>query len=68
MEIARRFPSRHVGQRHRAVAAYDLSANPAAFLQIGFPGQYPPHEQVPRYAEPYRERELPVGEVSLDDL
>ena len=34
------------------MSAHDLLANPAAFLQIGFPGPHPPYDPVPRYAEP----------------
>ena len=38
------------------------------FLQIGFPGPHPPYDPVPRYAEPYLERDLPIDEVSQRDL
>jgi len=38
------------------------------FLQIGFPGPHPPYDPVPRYAEPYRERQLPLPEVSEEEL
>jgi arylsulfatase len=38
------------------------------FLQIGFPGPHPPYDPIPRYAEPYLERELPLAEVSKKDL
>ncbi len=30
------------------------------FLQIGFPGPHPPYDPVPRYAEPYLKRDLPM--------
>ncbi len=38
------------------------------FLQIGFPGPHPPYDPVPRYAEPYLEKELPLLEVTQDEL
>jgi len=38
------------------------------FLQIGFPGPHPPYDPIPRYAEPYLERELPLPGVSEEDL
>lgn len=38
------------------------------FLQIGFPGPHPPYDPIPRYAEPYLERELPLPRVSEEDL
>jgi arylsulfatase len=33
------------------------------FMQIGFPGPHPPYDPVPRYAEPYMEKELPLMDV-----
>ena len=33
------------------------------FLQIGFPGPHPPYDPIPRYAEPYMERDLPLPRV-----
>ncbi len=39
------------------------------FLQIGFPGPHPPYDPVPRYAEPYLKKDLPllpVTQVELD--
>ena len=38
------------------------------FLEIGFPGPHPPYDPVPRYAEPYLDKDLPILEVSEDDL
>lgn len=38
------------------------------FLQIGFPGPHPPYDPVPRYAEPYMRRELPLPHVSEAEL
>jgi arylsulfatase A-like enzyme len=38
------------------------------FLQIGFPGPHPPYDPVPRYAEPYLRKDLPLMEVTQDEL
>ncbi len=38
------------------------------FLQIGFPGPHPPYDPIPRYAEPYLQRELPLPEVTEEEL
>ncbi len=38
------------------------------FLQIGFPGPHPPYDPVPRYAEPYLGRELPLPAPSEREL
>jgi arylsulfatase len=38
------------------------------FLQIGFPGPHPPYDPIPRYAEPYLERDLPLPEVTEEEL
>jgi arylsulfatase A-like enzyme len=38
------------------------------FLEIGFPGPHPPYDPIPRYAEPYMDRELPLPEVTEDEL
>jgi len=38
------------------------------FLQIGFPGPHPPYDPVPRYAEPYLQKDLPLMEVTQDEL
>lgn len=36
------------------------------FLQVGFPGPHPPYDPVPRYAEPYMTKELPMPVVDED--
>jgi arylsulfatase len=38
------------------------------FLQIGFPGPHPPYDPVPRYAEPYLKKDLPLMEVTEEEL
>jgi arylsulfatase A-like enzyme len=38
------------------------------FLQIGFPGPHPPYDPIPRYADAYLNKELPLLEVSPDEL
>ena len=38
------------------------------FLQIGFPGPHPPYDPPRRYAEPYLEKDLPLLEVTPDEL
>lgn len=38
------------------------------FLQIGFPGPHPPYDPVPRYAEPYLKKDLPLMEVTQQEL
>ncbi|MCA9270439.1 MAG: sulfatase-like hydrolase/transferase, partial [Planctomycetales bacterium] len=38
------------------------------FLQIGFPGPHPPYDPVPRYVEPYMQRDLPLLEVTQREL
>jgi arylsulfatase A-like enzyme len=38
------------------------------FLQIGFPGPHPPYDPVPRYAEPYMKKELPLLPVTQAEL
>jgi arylsulfatase A-like enzyme len=38
------------------------------FLQIGFPGPHPPYDPIPRYAEPYLARDLPLLEVTEEEL
>lgn len=38
------------------------------FLEIGFPGPHPPYDPVPRYAEPYLKKDLPLAEVTEADL
>ena len=55
------------------MACWWLDAHPNTepkplFLQIGFPGPHPPYDPVMRYAEPYLEKELPLYEVSQEEL
>ena len=38
------------------------------FLEIGFPGPHPPYDPIPRYAEPYLERDLPLPQVTQEEL
>ena len=38
------------------------------FYQIGFPGPHPPYDPVPRYAERYMDRDLPLDPVLPEDL
>jgi arylsulfatase A-like enzyme len=38
------------------------------FLQIGFPGPHPPYDPIPRYAEPYLAKQLPLLPVSDEEL
>ena len=38
------------------------------FLQIGFPGPHPPYDPIPRYAEPYLKKELPLPQVTEEQL
>ena len=38
------------------------------FLQIGFPGPHPPYDPIPRYAEPYMARDLPLPSFTEEEL
>ncbi|MAV35478.1 MAG: arylsulfatase [Planctomycetaceae bacterium] len=38
------------------------------FLQIGFPGPHPPYDPIPRYTTEYLDRELPLLEVTPEEL
>jgi arylsulfatase len=38
------------------------------FLQIGFPGPHPPYDPIPRYAERYLGKELPLAPVTDAEL
>ena len=38
------------------------------FLEIGFPGPHPPYDPIPRYAEPYLKKDLPLLEVTQEEL
>jgi len=38
------------------------------FLEIGFPGPHPPYDPIPRYAEPYLRKDLPLMETTEEEL
>jgi arylsulfatase A-like enzyme len=38
------------------------------FLEIGFPGPHPPYDPVAWYAEPYLQKDLPLLEVTQEEL
>ncbi|MCH7725453.1 MAG: sulfatase-like hydrolase/transferase, partial [Planctomycetes bacterium] len=38
------------------------------FLEIGFPGPHPPYDPIPRYADSYLKKELPLLEVTDEEL
>ncbi|MEM7532676.1 MAG: sulfatase-like hydrolase/transferase [Chloroflexota bacterium] len=38
------------------------------FMEIGFPGPHPPYDPTPRFVEPYLEKELPLLDVTEDEL
>lgn len=38
------------------------------FLEVGFPGPHPPYDPIPRYAEPYLKRDLPLLDVTQAEL
>ncbi len=38
------------------------------FLQIGFPGPHPPYDPVPRYVEQYLKKDLPLLDVTEEEL
>jgi len=38
------------------------------FLEIGFPGPHPPYDPTPRYLERYLGRDLPLPEVTAEEL
>ncbi|MCA8985596.1 MAG: sulfatase-like hydrolase/transferase [Planctomycetaceae bacterium] len=38
------------------------------FLEIGFPGPHPPYDPIPRYAKSYLEKNLPLLEVTQEEL
>jgi arylsulfatase A-like enzyme len=38
------------------------------FLEVGFPGPHPPYDPIPRYAEPYMARDLPLPDVSEEEV
>lgn len=60
-------PDVFVGQ----MASWWIEAYPQTqplFLEIGFPGPHPPYDPVPRYAEPYLRENLPILEVTQEEL
>jgi arylsulfatase A-like enzyme len=38
------------------------------FLEIGFPGPHPPYDPSPEYAEPYMKKDLPLLDVTQEEL
>lgn len=38
------------------------------FLEIGFPGPHPPYDPVPDYIDPYMEKDLPLPQVTAEEL
>lgn len=38
------------------------------FLQIGFPGPHPPYDPTKRFSEPYLKKDLPLMEVTQEEL
>jgi len=38
------------------------------FLQIGFPGPHPPYDPTPEYAAPYMAKDLPIDDVTEEEL
>lgn len=38
------------------------------FLEVGFPGPHPPYDPIPRYTEPYLAKDLPLLEVTEEEL
>jgi arylsulfatase len=38
------------------------------FLQVGFPGPHPPYDPIPRYAQPYMQKQLPLLDVTQEEL
>jgi arylsulfatase A-like enzyme len=61
-------PDVFVGER----ATWWLDSMPALdrplFMEVGFPGPHPPFDPVPRWAEEYLDRSLPMPDVSEADL
>ncbi len=53
------------------MACWWLESKPVTeplFMEIGFPGPHPPYDPIPRYAEPYLKKELPLLPVSQQEL
>jgi arylsulfatase A-like enzyme len=42
--------------------------NQPLFLEIGFPGPHPPFDPIPRYAEPYLKKDLPLPQVTKEEI
>jgi arylsulfatase A-like enzyme len=38
------------------------------FLQVGFPGPHPPYDPIPRYAESYLKKDLPLPQPTAEEL
>ncbi|MCG6154924.1 sulfatase family protein [Rubinisphaera margarita] len=38
------------------------------FLEIGFPGPHPPYDPIPRYTESYMKKDLPLLDVTQEEL
>ena len=60
----------HVRRRLRRLVAADQTASPTQplFMQIGFPGPHPPYDPTPAYAAPYMEKDLPLPQVTEEEL
>ncbi len=53
------------------MACWWLESKPVTeplFMEIGFPGPHPPYDPIPRYAESYLKKELPLLPVSQQEL
>ena len=53
------------------LATWWVDTKPASaplFLEIGFPGPHPPYDPIPRYAEPYLRKDLPLPHPSPEEL
>jgi len=60
-------PDMFVGD-HAAWWIRNMPRQERLFLQIGFPGPHPPYDPVPRYAEPYLNKDLPLLAVTQEEL
>ncbi len=53
------------------MACWWLESKPVTeplFMEIGFPGPHPPYDPIPRYAESYLKKELPLLPVTQQEL
>ena len=54
------------------LATWWIESKPVAeeplFLQIGFPGPHPPYDPTRRFLDPYLEKDLPLMEVTAEEL